>query len=441
MIERGIRRRHVVQQAAASGSLAASELAVGLLCARALGAEGLGKFAAATALATVVFAVFDLRLQEATVVLGTALESGRGVSDRAAVLRRLLVLDVASGVLGFIAVAAIAAAAPALPSALSMAPGLVLCAGAAILAKNAGNAVSRAYLRITDRYGMLAVLTCAGAIVRVSAVTPALTGSVPPDPERMLLLVLAGNAAAGALLVLPTVLVAIGRDGITVGGSPATPESATRMRSFVRGSWLQSLALAPLREMDVVVLAALAGDAAVGTYRLARTGIQGIDALLSPIHLVVFPHVARLLAQGETGRLATFLRRLTGRLACGATAVAIVGIATAPVMVEALAGPTFAASVPLLQAILALMPLVAAGIWVGPLLVAAGATHRAAAVTAVAGAASVAVTAALSAAAGAWGPVAGYAAFVTIATVTSLLAARRDPTLGPIVGAVVRTAN
>jgi len=437
----GFRRRHVLQQAIASGSLAAAELCVGLLCARALGADGLGQLAAAVALATVAFALTDLRLQEATVVLGTALEADGARAQRAALLRRLLAIDVGSGLLGFGAVAAIAAAAPLLPRALAMSPALLLTAGGAILVKNAGNSVSRAYLRITGRYAALAALTCAGAIARVVAMLPAATGSTEADVPGVLLLVLAGNAVAGALLVVPAVAIAVMRDGIGIRGERARPETSRRMSRFVRGSWLQSLALAPLREMDIVILAAFAGDSAVGAYRLARTGIQGIDAILSPIHLVVFPHVARLIARAETARLAAFLRRLTVRLAMSGVAVAAIGAFAAPKVIEAVAGPTFGPSVPLLQAILALVPLVAATAWAGPLLVAAGATHRAAAATAVAGIASVAVTAVASAAAGAWGPVAGYAAFVAVHAAASILAARRDPALGPLLGAVLRPAN
>ena len=437
----GFRRRHVLQQAIASASLAAAELAVGLLCARALGADGLGQLAAAFALATVVFALIDLRLQEATIVIGAALAAEGQPSERATILRRLLILDFGTGLLGFVAVAAIAAAAPMLPQALAMAPALLLAAGAAVLVKNAGCAVCRAYLRMTDRYAVLAALTGTGAVTRVAAIVPAVVGSREADVPDILLLVLLGNAAAGAILVIPTVAIAVLRDGIGASGEPARAETSHRMSRFVRGSWLQSLALAPLREMDIVILAAFAGDSAVGAYRLARTGLQGIDALLSPIHLVVFPHVARLLAQDETARLAVFLRRLTIRLALAGVAVAAVGAMAAPKVIEAVAGPTFGSSVPLLQAILMLAPLVAATVWAGPLLVAAGATHRAAAATAAAGIASVAVTAVASAAAGAWGPVAGYAAFVAVNAAASILAARRDPALGPLLGAVLRPAS
>lgn len=437
----GFRRRHLVQQGVASGSLAVAELAVGLLCARALGADGLGQLAAAVALATVVFALVDLRLQEATVVLGTTLEEEGAMGQRGAMLRRLMALDIGSGMIGLGAVAAIAAAAPIFPRALAMSPMLLLTAGGAIFVKNAGNAVSRAYLRITGRYATLAALTGAGAAARVAAIVPAATGSMDADVPAVLLLVLVGNAFAGALLVLPSVAIAVTRDGLGFAGEPARPETIRRVSRFVRGSWLQSLALAPLREMDIVILAAFAGDAAVGAYRLARTGIQGIDALLSPVHLVVFPHVARLLAQAETARLAAFLRRLTVRLALAGAAVAVVGALVAPAALRAAVGLTFEPSIPLLQAILVLTPLIAATVWVGPLLVAAGATHRAAAATAVAGIASATVTAVMSAAAGPWGPVAGYAAFVTVHAAASFLAARRDPALGFLLSTVLRGAN
>ncbi len=435
------RRRNILQQAIASGALALAELVVALLCANALGPDGLGQLAAATSLATVAFALVDLRLQEATVVMCASLECGDACDERASVLRRLLFLDVASGFLGFGMMSTLAAVSAFLPRSLATGSSLLFTAGAAIFVKNAGNAVCRAYLRITGRYAVLATCTSAGAMARVAVLLPITTDTSVAAASDVLMLLLAGNAIAGALLVLPTIGLAVVRDRMAGSMAPIRRRTASRLWRFVRGSWMQSLSLAPLREMDIVILAAVAGDAAVGTYRLARVGIQAIDALLSPIHLVVFPHVARLLAQETTADLAAFLRRLTINLGLFGGMIAGLGFVFAPVLVEATVGESFRSAVPLLQAILVMAPLVAMTLWAGPLLVAAGATHRAAITTAIAGIVSVVVTGVVATTAGAWGPVAGFATFVAVYAAASLAAGSRDAKLRPVLAAICRPAN
>jgi O-antigen/teichoic acid export membrane protein len=435
------RRRNLLYQAVASGSLAMAELTVSLLCAKALGPDGLGQIAAAISLATVTFALVDLRLQEATVVMSASLLHGNARDELAPVLRRLLYLDILSGVLGFGMVCTLAAAPAILTRSLATSGPLLFTAGAAILLKNVGNAVCRAYLRVRERYAMLAALTAAGAVARVAVLVSIATSAAAAEASDVLLLVLIGNATAGALLVLPTVALAIFRDGMTARSTSIGRETATHLSRFVRGSWLQSLSLVPLREMDIVILAATAGDTAVGIYRLARVGIQTTDALLSPIHLVIFPHIAQLLARGATQALARFLRKLTIYLGLFGGLIAAVGALIAPIVVEATAGASFRSAVPLLQTILVTAPLVAITLWTGPLLVAARATHRAAITTAIAGLLSLIVTGVVATSAGPWGPVAGFVTFTAVHAAASLYAGSRDTTLRAVLAATVRPGN
>ncbi len=410
------KRRHIAQQAAASGSLAGAELAVSAIGAAALGTAGFGVVAAALAAATVCFALVDARLHEAVVALGSRLEAGGLTAERARLMRRLFLADLGTGALGALLVLACIPLAPWLPGALALPAETLALAGGVVLSRNAGTAVSRSYLRITGRYGMLAWLTAVGAAARVGAVLPTLLGGVavdgPEGPARLLWLLLAGNALSAAALVVPTVVVAVRRDGLATAGAPLPREEVRGALRFVRGSWLFSLSLVPLRELDVVVLAAFAGDATVGVYRLARTGIAGADALLSPIHLAIFPHIARLWHHGHLAELARFLRRATVLLASLGLVAAAVGIAAAPWVVPAIAGAAYQPTVPLLQTMLLALPLVAGTLWLLPLLRAAGRTHRTALANIVAGAASVAALLALTPAHGAWGPVAGYLVFV-----------------------------
>lgn len=411
-------RRHIAQQAVASGSLAGAELAVSAIGAVALGTAGFGVVAAALAAATLCFALVDARLHEAVVALGSRLEAGGLMAERARLIRRLFLADLATGALGALLVLACIPLAPWLPGSLALPAGTLALAGGVVLSRNAGTAVSRSYLRITGRFGMLAWLTALGALARIGAVLPAIIGGIavdgPEGPARMLWLLLAGNAFSAAVLVLPTVAVAARRDGLAAPSTPLPREEVRGALRFVRGSWLFSLSLVPLRELDVVILAAFAGDATVGVYRLARTGIAGADALLSPIHLAIFPHIARLWNHGHMAELARFIRRATVLLAGLGVVAAAAGIAAAPWVIPAIAGAQYEPSVPLLQVMLLALPLVAATLWLLPLLSSAGRTHRTAMANCAAGAASVAVLLAVTPAHGAWGPVVAYLAFAVV---------------------------
>lgn len=441
MSEARFKRRHVAQQAVASGSLAGAELAVSAIAAAALGPGGFGVVASAIAAATVCFALVDARLHEAVVALGSELESRNRAGERTRLLRRLFMADLGTGVLGALLVCALIPLAPFLPGSLALPPALLALGGAVLLARNAATAVCRSYLRVSGRFESLAWLTAIGAVLRVAAVLPALLGWVnvegPDGPLLVLAMLALGNAASALVLVLPTVAIAM-RDGLAARGEPLTREDVRRTLLYVRGSWLFSLSLVPLRELDVAILAALAGDSTVGVYRLARTGIAGADALLSPVHLAIYPHMARLWHHGHRAQLAMFLRRCTRLLAIGGTAAAAAGIALAPWVVPLVGGAEYRPSVPLLQVMLCALPVVAASLWLLPLLAAAGFTHRTAAANLAGGAASVAIMVALTPSLGAWGPVMGYLAFAVAQTGAGAWLALRVPDVRAVLQAAWR---
>lgn len=440
------RRTHVAQQAVASGSLAAAELLVGVIAAAALGTAGFGVMASAVAVATVCFALVDARLHEAVVALGSKFEAKGEPGQRVRLLRRLFAADLSTGALGALLVLACIPLAPHLPGALSLSPVTLALAGGVVLSRNLGTAVSRSYLRITDRYAMLAWVTAIGAAARIAAVLPAWLGYIALDadtgPTVMLWLLLAGNALSAAVLVLPTVWIAAVRDGLAQSGVPLTREDWRGVLMYVRGSWLFSLSLVPLRELDVVILASLAGDSTVGVYRLARTGIAGVDALLSPVHLAIYPHMARLWHHGHHAQLAKFLRRATALLAGLGAVSAVVGIVAAPFVIPAITSDAYAPSVSLLQAMLLALPLIAASLWLLPLLAAAGFTHRTAAANLAGGAASVTAMLIVTPEFGAWGPVAGYIAFAVAQTAAGVWLALRLPTVRSVLAtAFARGSN
>lgn len=323
-------RNVAVQVAGHAFSLALGTACVALL-ARYLGVAAYGTYMVATSVAAVV-----------TGLVGTALDPlsvralSRGDEDEGEILRRLLGLRLVAGTALGTAVAAVAWIAP-LGGALRL--GLSVVAGGIVV--TGIQATAAAALQARLRFGSMVSFELA---VRC-AITAlyALVVLVLPRPDaasgRVALAV--GIPIAASLLVLPALARFLRGQRLSLGFA------------FDRATWRSvAVASAPLAlvavlgvlnyRMDVVVLAALADDHAVGIYGVAARFVDAILPLGSFLVAALFPLLARAAAGGQGVR--RHVQAGLDTFALVAPPAALGAYLLVPFLVRSIAGAEYAAA-------------------------------------------------------------------------------------------------
>lgn len=445
--QRGGIRRDLAAQAVATGMTAVAEFATVFVLARLLGVEGWGMAATALATTTVVFACLDQRWQDAMIRYHT-MHAARG---QAALLHRdvwrIVRSDVTTGVVAcVVAAAALVGYALLREGASAMLAVVPACVGI-VTAKNVGNASARSYLRVTNRFVPLAVVTLLGALARCAAVGTVWLAGIT-TPSAALGMVLCG-VAVSAVLLNAAALVAARRDGMmqratSAGGAVARAEGAEQveqatqaaqtpddLRTFLRHSWLSGIGLMPLRELDTMLLGFIAGPAAAGPYQVAKTMYTAADTTLGPLQLALQPRLAAAYHHGHGQRLARMVRTIcTWGVVFGCAVVLLVELA-GPAVIRALLEERYQAAIPALQVMILAFPFSAALLWVIPLCSAAGRPDLVARASIGAGAVGMALIAA-GACVGDRGAAAGFAITVALLLLWTVRLALRSPELAPL---------
>jgi O-antigen/teichoic acid export membrane protein len=209
-------------------------------------------------------------------------------------------------------------AAAFLGQALGMldAPWLLVACGAYLGANTFLKFSSLAILRCVGRIDVAAWHAIAGALMKLGTLAGALYLAVEPAVLMLCMtvpsLVIAVSLVFGAHRALRALL-----------GQPRVSATAsTRLRShnlrrqlaLLGANYATGFAEIGHRELDVQILAAVAGTTAAGGYRLAKTLAMVMLEALSPVVLMLLPEFSRRLACQDRTGLAGFVRRISAIL-------------------------------------------------------------------------------------------------------------------------------
>jgi len=188
------------------------------------------------------------------------------------------------------------------------------------------------------------------------------------------LLVSSISLAAGCLVYLATVIFRLrkcGTGGPSIAGAREFLERHRPMK-FVRRNYFINLLSLPTKELDTVVLGAFATLEGVGVYRMAKNFMNAVWAVADPLHLVIYPELARLWHSDSRRQVFHFIRKISVGLVLLALAIIVVSYPVVPYIIEVLVGAGFEESPTLFMimvlSIIVWMPLC----WIHPLFLASG---------------------------------------------------------------------
>jgi len=320
------------------------QLAVALVLARLLGAEGYGRFALGVAVATAVAAAPSWALQGLlTREVSAGLAAGRPDAVRGLLATALP--SAGGAALVFAAVLGLAAAwvsggDAALVWAALLVPALVLGTGlASVLAGLHRVLLAQWWENVLKHWGLVALVALAW-----------LAGS-PPGPGGAIALYAAALWAGAAALAL---LAWHALPGAVRAARPEVPAGWLREALPFAGIGLLAVANG---QADVLMLGAFRDDVEVGIYRAASQLAALVIFLLGVVNAPLQPLIARLHAEGDRARLQRAVRATAVLvLACAVPTVAVLVIWGGELMALAFGEPFRSGALPL--AILALGQLV-----------------------------------------------------------------------------------
>ncbi|MDC0660381.1 oligosaccharide flippase family protein [Leisingera sp. SS27] len=338
--------------------------------ARALGTAGLGVLAAAQAYGWIVNRLLHLEPWQSVLRFGVEAQEAGQQQRFLRLVKFSLLADLAGGVL---AGGAALAAAPAAAGWLQLGPDgssyLMLLALALFLnLRPTGLAV----LRVLDRFDLLAKADAAVAAVRLGLCAAAWAAGLGLW-GFLLIALLEGLASGLAAFVLA--LRQLRRGGH--GSLRQLPLAGLRRENpgLLRLLWNSNINVIlrqSVQRLDVILLTALAGPAAAGSFHLARRLGEAALKLGRPLNQAVYPEFARKWAAGD----AAGLRRLALGLCAAIAASGLLLLALlAPVMAPLLTrlfGAEFAAAAPAVCVQMAAAVLLLTGMMLGNALLSCG---------------------------------------------------------------------
>lgn len=358
---------------AANLAAAAAGFVQTMIVVRVLDVAGYGALAVMASLVAVAANVLDVRIADLASRLYYAASSAaaRGPSPREVVAGALFVQALVGAVVAALASLLLIVFAHGLAPAAPGAAYLALFACAEGLLLPLANLLPLAQ-RLRERFAAMALAQVAGAALRAGVVLGAL--ALRPDVTGAVL-GLAGAAVGGLALQLGVAWHAWRDEG---------PLRTIRPAVACAAYWRERRALLSLnlvnyqnllhRAADVLAVGFVAGEAAAGVYRFARTCTDALYVVLLEASSKVYqPLLLRLLAEGRADEF----RRNAGLLVRVAAALVVLGLALESVTLDALVarvvGPSFLPAVPAIMLLtVPLFFVVGLGLWTWPLLMHVG---------------------------------------------------------------------
>jgi O-antigen/teichoic acid export membrane protein len=141
---------------------------------------------------------------------------------------------------------------------------------------------------------------------------------------------------------------------------------------FIRRNYFINLLSLPTKDLDTFVLGMFATLDSIGIYRVAKNFVNVIWAISDPLHLVIYPELARLWNTNTRGEIRQFLRTISAGLIVMTFAVVVIGYVAVPMVIERLVGPEFEDSGRLFLIMMASVVIWLPLVWVHPIFLASG---------------------------------------------------------------------
>ncbi|UWQ81891.1 oligosaccharide flippase family protein (plasmid) [Leisingera sp. S132] len=338
--------------------------------ARALGPAGLGMLAAAQAYGWILNRLLHLEPWQSVLRFGVEAQEAGQQQRFLRLVKFSLLADLAGG--GLAGCAALAAA-PAAAGWLRLGPegGSYLMLLALALFLNL-RPTGLAVLRVLDRFDLLAKADVAVAAVRLGLCAAAWAAGLGLW-GFLLIALLEGLASGLAAFVLA--LRQLRRSGH--GSLRQLPLAGLRRENpgLLRLLWNSNINVIlrqSVQRLDVILLTALAGPAAAGSFHLARRLGEAAQKLGRPLNQAVYPEFARKWAAGDAAGLRRLALGLCGAVAAsGLLLLALLAPVMAPLLTR-LFGAEFAAAAPVVCVQMAAAALLLTGMMLGNALLSCG---------------------------------------------------------------------
>ena len=340
--------------AANSGWLLAAQLvaaALGLVEAiaitRSLGASGFGVIALVTAYVLTVSQLLGSRVWEAIIKFVPEYEAAGQRERAAAVFQLCFVIELATGLVSFVVLAATAEAAAWLFKAPEIAPLIRLMAVFALV--NVCKEPSTALLRLDNRFHWLSLVQVVIATLRTAAVCWVCLFS--PGVSSIVFAILLATGTQSLVLLAMSQNTAR-RRRLPVGRMYAMKRLRGRVRSlltFVAYSNVTGTGRLLTAHLDTLLVGVFAGMSATGAFELAKRVVTQLTQFANPVYAAIYPEMSRLIAAGRLDRLRELQRRATQTLLAIAVAGCTAGTLLAPWIIPLLFGSQFTSSVVLFQ--------------------------------------------------------------------------------------------
>jgi O-antigen/teichoic acid export membrane protein len=260
-----------------------------------------------------------------------------GTTSYFALVRYSFVLDLCGALGAAVAVASTAAAFSQLSSNANVPSLVVLLFSLSLLCRVNGTALG--IMRLSDRFGSLAVQTAAVAALKLALVFLAYLADGTIHTFAAIWVVC---LAVEYLVVVAQAYAMLRAEGFSIWGPARIPEEVGP-RSFWRLHVSANLwsGAQSLRELDSLIVATALSPAALAIYRAGRDISLKLNRLLDPLVIVVYPHLARARASNDQAGAQRVFRATTMiTVAAGLVALAAYSI-IGRIGIEALFGPAF----------------------------------------------------------------------------------------------------
>lgn len=311
----------------------------GLVLARTFGPALYGVYALAVTYAAFVFVVLDPRSGD---VLVRYLVDFRRSDDRPrqlALVKAMLLIDVGLGAVGVAAIALTAPAASRLLSIDGYATLLVLASVGALSAAPIFS--SRAILSVFERFDLISRRQTAAAVLRAAAVT--FIAFSTPSLDVVLILLSLVSALEMTMFVVTALRVsheAMGAAPLTAALSPLR-DRRREIGRFMLSNGSGTLLASSIKQVDTLLVGAVAGPREAGLYRLAKSLTTPIGSAGIPIQTMLYPRLADAWGKGERDAFRYHANRVFWRTGLPLAAVILCTLPGIPMLIQLLAGDDY----------------------------------------------------------------------------------------------------
>ena len=323
----------------AEGVALGAMLVQGLVVARALGPDLYGVYALAFTFGSFVFLVLDPRAGEAVVRYVSEFRAQADPERARAVVRGGFLLDSVWGLGGL---AVVALATPLASRILHIEDHAAVVPVVALgLAVAAPVTTARAVLGVFDRFDVISNLQLAIALSRVVSVCAAALAGL-----GLLGIVwtmsAVGFVECGVFVVASLRTARAGLGGGIRGVSLSLLRgSKRRILGFLGYSGLTTLLSTAVKQVDTLLLGAVAGPRAAGYYRLAKSLTSPAANVGVPLQSVLYPKLARAASRQDVAAGHEMVRRIFWRTEVPLAVAAMLCIPLVEPAIHILAGPSF----------------------------------------------------------------------------------------------------